>query len=92
VNISRGSVIDEAALIAALQNGTISGAGLDVFEQEPMVPEALRALTNVALTPHIGGDTTEAQEAMAQMVLANVHAFFDGQPIPTPVPGSPARY
>ena len=92
VNISRGSVIDEAALIAALQDGTIAGAGLDVYEHEPMVPEALRALTNVALTPHIGGDALEAQEAMGRMVLANVDAFFAGQPIPTPVPESPAIF
>jgi lactate dehydrogenase-like 2-hydroxyacid dehydrogenase len=86
VNISRGSVIDEAALIAALQDGTIAGAGLDVFEREPVVPEALRALDNVALMPHIGGDTREAQEAMAGMVLANLDAFFAGRPVPTPVP------
>jgi lactate dehydrogenase-like 2-hydroxyacid dehydrogenase len=90
VNISRGSVIDEAALIEALSNGTIAGAGLDVYEREPIVPDALRALPNVALTPHIGGDTREAAEAMGRMVLANVDAFFAGQPIPTPVPGSAA--
>jgi len=92
VNIARGFVIDEAALIAALASGTISGAGLDVFEREPDVPEALRALPNVALTPHIAGDTREAFEACFRMVLANVDAYFAGAPIPTPVPESAAKY
>jgi lactate dehydrogenase-like 2-hydroxyacid dehydrogenase len=85
VNISRGSVIDESALIAALQEGVIAGAGLDVFEREPVVPDALRALANVALTPHIGGETDEASAAMHAMVLANLEAFFAGRPLPTPV-------
>ena len=61
VNIARGSVIDEAALIAALRDGVIAGAGLDVYEHEPVVPDELLALANVALTPHIAGGTTEAQ-------------------------------
>ena len=92
VNIARGAVIDEPALIEALANGTIAGAGLDVFEHEPLVPDALRALPNVALTPHLGGDTSDAAAAMGRMVLANVDAFFAGAPIPTPVPDTPARY
>ncbi|MEP7085624.1 MAG: NAD(P)-dependent oxidoreductase [Betaproteobacteria bacterium] len=87
VNIARGSVIDEPALIEALRAGTIAGAGLDVFEQEPLVPAALRALPNVALTPHIGGDTVEAMAAMGAMVLVNLDAFFSGRAVPNPVPG-----
>lgn len=85
VNIARGSAIDEAALIEALRDGVIAGAGLDVFEHEPMVPAALRALPNVALTPHIGGDTEEALAAMSAMVLANLAAFFAGRPVLNPV-------
>ena len=87
VNIARGSAIDEAALIAALRDGVIAGAGLDVFEHEPAVPAALRALPNVALTPHIGGDTEEAVAAMSAMVIANLDAFFSGRPVLNPVPG-----
>ena len=87
VNIARGTVIDEPALIAALRDGTIAGAGLDVFEKEPIVPEALRELDNVVLTPHVAGDTLEAQQALAPMVLANLDAFFAGKPVPTPIPG-----
>jgi len=92
VNIARGAVIDEAALIAALTDGTIEGAGLDVFEHEPEVPAALLALPNVALTPHIGGASEDAQAAMQAMVLANVDAFLAGRPVPTPVPESEAAY
>ena len=88
VNIARGSVIDEAALIAALTAGALAGAGLDVYEHEPRVPDALRALSNVVLTPHLGGGTLEAQQAMQEMVLGNLAAFFTGAPLPTPVPGS----
>jgi lactate dehydrogenase-like 2-hydroxyacid dehydrogenase len=85
VNISRGSVIDEAALIAALQNNTIAGAGLDVFEKEPHPPGALTALPNVVLTPHIGGHTQDAHAAMQDCVVANLDAFFAGQPLAYPV-------
>ncbi len=92
VNIARGAVIDEAALIAALTDGGIEGAGLDVFEHEPDVPAALLALPNVALTPHIGGTSTDAQAAMEAMVLANLDAFLAGQAVPTPVAGSAAHY
>lgn len=86
VNIARGSVIDDEALIAALRDGAIAGAGLDVFEHEPAVPEALCAMRNIALTPHIGGDTNEARAAMSTMVLANLDACFAGRPVPNPVP------
>lgn len=86
VNISRGSVIDEPALIAALRDGTIAGAGLDVFDNEPAVAAELRALRNAVLTPHVGGNTDEAQLAMQDAVLANLEAFLARRPLPTPVP------
>jgi glyoxylate reductase len=86
VNIARGSLIDEAALIALLTSGDLGGAGLDVFENEPAVPEALRQCPNVVLTPHIAGGTHEAHEMMQEMVAANVRAFLAGQPLPTVVP------
>ncbi len=82
VNIARGSVIDEAALVAALADGTIAGAGLDVYETEPHAPDALTALPNVVLTPHIGGHTLESHVAMQDCVLANLTAFFAGQVLP----------
>ena len=87
VNISRGSVIDQPALIAALADGTIAGAGLDVFAQEPYAPDALAEFPNVVLTPHIGGHTQEAHRAMQDCVVANLAAFFAGQPLPNPVQG-----
>ncbi|MGJ5095978.1 2-hydroxyacid dehydrogenase [Bradyrhizobium oligotrophicum] len=85
VNISRGSVIDERALLAALQDGTIAGAGLDVFETEPHAPDELTMLPNVVVTPHIGGNTREAHVAMQACVVANLTAFFAGEPMPHPV-------
>ena len=90
VNIARGSVIDEAALIAALRDGVIAGAGLDVFEHEPEVPAELRSMANVALTPHIAGGALEAHAAMQDLVCANVDAFVGGRPVLTAVPGSQA--
>lgn len=86
INVARGSVVDEAALIDALSKGEIAGAGLDVFENEPHVPEALRALPNVVLTPHIGSATLVTRQAMADLAFANLQAFFDGRPLPAPVP------
>ena len=86
VNVARGSVVDQAALITALQQGLIAGAGLDVFENEPEVPEALRTLDNVVLTPHIGSATATTRRAMADLAFANLHAFFTERPLPTPVP------
>ncbi|MBW7966149.1 2-hydroxyacid dehydrogenase [Bradyrhizobium sp. BR 10261] len=85
VNISRGSVIDQKALLAALIDKTIAGAGLDVFEKEPHTPDALTALSNVVFSPHIGGHTLESQVAMQNCVLANLTAFFEGKPLPYPV-------
>jgi hydroxypyruvate reductase len=86
VNVARGSVVDEAALIEALQRGVIAGAALDVFENEPNVPEALRALPNVVLTPHIGSATTQTRHAMAARAFDNLQAHFAGQPLPSAVP------
>ena len=85
VNISRGDVIDEAALIAALREGRIGGAGLDVYEFEPEVPEALRVLDNVTLLPHLGTAAEEVRSAMGMMVLENARAFRDGRDLPNPV-------
>jgi lactate dehydrogenase-like 2-hydroxyacid dehydrogenase len=86
VNVARGSLIDEAALIEALASGTIAGAALDVFEAEPNVPEALRLADNVVLTPHIGSATTQTRHAMAALAFDNLEAHFDGRPLPSPVP------
>ena len=86
VNVARGSVVDEAALIEALHKGTIAGAGLDVFENEPHVPEALRALDNVVLVPHIGSATVQTRHAMAARAFANLEAHFAGRPLPSAVP------
>src|SRR5882762_1283178 len=87
VNISRGSVIDQQALVAALTDKTIAGAGLDVYAKEPHAPDALTALPNVALSPHIGGHTLESHVAMQNCVIANLEAFFAGKPFPYTVRG-----
>ncbi|QQP91241.1 2-hydroxyacid dehydrogenase [Skermanella sp. TT6] len=86
VNIARGSIVDQEALIDLLRSGELGGAGLDVFEHEPAVPDALRAIPHAVLTPHIGGGTHEAHEAMQGLVAANVAAFLAGAPVVTPVP------
>jgi hydroxypyruvate reductase len=85
VNIARGSVIDEAALVAALKDKVIAGAGLDVFEKEPRAPDELTGLPNVVLTPHIGGHTMDSHAAMQDCVIANLEAFFAGRPLAYPV-------
>lgn len=85
VNIARGDVIDEAALIACLQANGIAGAGLDVYEQEPFVPEALRALENAVLLPHLGTAALDVREAMGLMALANLTAWADGATPPNRV-------
>jgi lactate dehydrogenase-like 2-hydroxyacid dehydrogenase len=85
INIARGDVVDEAALIAALQQGQIAGAGLDVYEFEPKVPEALIAMQNVTLLPHLGTSAQEVREGMGMMAVDNLIAFFDGKPVPNPV-------
>ncbi|SAL05286.1 D-isomer specific 2-hydroxyacid dehydrogenase [Caballeronia arationis] len=85
INVARGSVVDEDALVSALANGEIAGAGLDVFENEPHVPPSLIALKNVLLTPHIGSGTKETREAMAHLVLDNIGALARGLPLISPV-------
>ena len=85
INIARGSVIDEAALVAALKDHVIAGAGLDVFEKEPHAPDELTSLPNVVLAPHIGGHTIDSHLAMQDRVIANLQAFFAGKPLTYPV-------
>jgi len=85
VNVARGAVVDEAALVAALQNGALGGAGLDVFAGEPQVPEALFAMDNVVLEPHVGSATHETRRAMSQLVLDNLDAHFAGKPLLTQI-------
>ena len=87
VNISRGSVIDQTALVAALAGEAIAGAGLDVYDHEPHAPDALTAFPNVVLTPHVGGHTLDSHVAMQNCVIANLEAFFAGKPLPYAVSG-----
>jgi hydroxypyruvate reductase len=85
VNIARGSVVDQRALVAALTEKTIAAAGLDVYETEPHQPDALTALPNVVLTPHLGGHTAASHQRMQDCVIANLAAFFAGQKLVYPV-------
>lgn len=82
VNVARGSVVDEAALISCLQCGELGGAALDVFEDEPRVPATLLATENVVLAPHMASGTYDTRQAMADLVLANLHAGLAGGPLP----------
>jgi len=86
VNVARGSVVDEEALVQALVSGVIAGAGLDVFANEPHVPEALWSMPNVVLTPHMASATHQTRQAMADLAFANMQAGLSGQPLLTPVP------
>jgi lactate dehydrogenase-like 2-hydroxyacid dehydrogenase len=86
INVARGSVVDEVALVDALEKGVIAGAGLDVFEREPTVPEALWRMEQVVLTPHIGSATHETRRAMAALACDNLKAHLKGQPMPAAVP------
>ncbi|MEP7281717.1 MAG: 2-hydroxyacid dehydrogenase [Rubrivivax sp.] len=86
INVARGSVVDEAALIDALERGVIAGAGLDVFADEPKVPARLMALPHVVLVPHIGSATGQTRQAMADLAAANLREHFAGRALPTPVP------
>ncbi len=85
VNVARGSIVDEAALVGALVENRIWGAGLDVFADEPHVPDALLGLPNVALAPHVGSATAETRAAMGRVMLENLEAFFNGEPLLTEV-------
>jgi len=85
INIARGDIVDEAALIAALQSGEIAAAGLDVYEFEPAVPKALCEMENVTLLPHLGSATLETRTAMGRLAADNILAFLTGDPLPTPV-------
>lgn len=85
VNIARGDIVDEAALITALDARQIAGAGLDVYEFEPVVPDALKAMENVTLLPHLGTAALEVREDMGRMALDNVDAYFNGTALPNPV-------
>lgn len=85
INVSRGSVVDEAALVAALADGRLGQAGLDVFADEPRVPEALLRLDNVVLQPHAGSGTEETRADMGRLVLDNLAAHFAGRPLLTAI-------
>ncbi|UOD49239.1 2-hydroxyacid dehydrogenase [Orrella daihaiensis] len=85
INIARGPVIDETAMVELLMNGELGGAGLDVFENEPKVPDALKQLENVVLMPHVGSATTETRQAMFEVVMNNLQAYFSGKALLTPV-------
>lgn len=85
INIARGSVINTDDLLIALSNRDIAGAGLDVYETEPNIPQALISMDNVVLLPHIGSATSETRSAMGKLVIANILAHFEGQKLLTPV-------
>jgi len=86
INIARGSVVDEAALLAALDDGKLGGAGLDVFEHEPNVPPVLYSRDDVVLLPHIASSTRETRGEMGRLVIRNLEAWFSGKPLVTPTP------
>lgn len=85
INISRGTVVDEVALLSALQTGKLGFAGLDVFDKEPQVPDGFMSLDNVTMVPHIGSASVETREAMGALVAKNIRAYFAGDPVLTPV-------
>jgi lactate dehydrogenase-like 2-hydroxyacid dehydrogenase len=89
INVARGSVVDEVAMIAALKSGAILAAGLDVFANEPAVPDELKAMQNVVLLPHIGSASVVTRNAMDQMVVDNLKTWFAGRPPLTPIAETP---
>ncbi|WP_407168224.1 2-hydroxyacid dehydrogenase [Bradyrhizobium sp. ORS 111] len=91
INVARGSVVDEPALVAALKSGTILAAGLDVFAAEPNVPDELKAMQNVVLLPHIGSASVVTRNAMDQLVVDNIRNWFAGKPPLTPVAETPVK-
>jgi lactate dehydrogenase-like 2-hydroxyacid dehydrogenase len=86
VNIARGSVVDELALVAALAKGRLAGAGLDVFADEPAVPSPLLAMDNVVVLPHVGSGTVQTRAAMEALTLRNLDSFLASGELVTPVP------
>jgi lactate dehydrogenase-like 2-hydroxyacid dehydrogenase len=91
INVARGSVVDEEAMIAALKSGTILAAGLDVFAKEPAVPDELKAMQNVMLLPHIGSASVVTRNAMDQLVVDNLKAWFAGKGPLTPIAETPVK-
>ena len=91
INVARGSVVDEPALVAALKSGTILAAGLDVFAGEPSVPDELKAMQNVVLLPHIGSASVVTRNAMDQLVVDNLKNWFAGKAPLTPVAETPVK-
>jgi lactate dehydrogenase-like 2-hydroxyacid dehydrogenase len=91
INVARGSVVDEAAMIAALKSGALLAAGLDVFANEPAVPDELKAMQNVVLLPHIGSASVVTRNAMDQLVVDNLKAWFSGKPPLTPIAETPVK-
>ena len=85
INVARGTVVDEAALVDALRSGRLGFAALDVFTNEPAVPEAILAMPNAVVMPHQGSATLETRLAMGQLVFDNLVAHFDNRPLLTPV-------
>jgi lactate dehydrogenase-like 2-hydroxyacid dehydrogenase len=85
INVARGSLVDQPALVAALVSGDIAGAGIDVFADEPEVPDLLKTMSHVVLSPHQGSATVETRGAMAALVLANLDAHLAGKPLPSAV-------
>jgi len=85
VNIARGPVIDEDAMVKALQDGALGGAGLDVFEHEPKVPDAMKQMDNVVLMPHVASATHETRAQMSRLVLENVDAYLSTGKVITPI-------
>lgn len=86
INVSRGSVVDETGLIAALQEGRLGSAALDVFEHEPTIPDALKTMENVVLAPHIGSASVETRQAMGDLTCDNLERYVQDQTVVTPVP------
>jgi lactate dehydrogenase-like 2-hydroxyacid dehydrogenase len=85
VNVARGSLVDEAALVELLGSGALGGAALDVFAEEPEMPRALWSMDHVVLSPHQGSATQKTRAAMGDLVVRNLSAHFAGDPLPTPV-------
>ncbi len=91
INVGRGWTVDEEALIAALRDGTIAGAGLDVFQDEPHVPQALLGFPNVSLLPHVASASVPTRNAMADLVVDNLIGWFETGRVLTPVPETPQK-